>query len=81
VPLPTELASASDVRNGENRLAFLDEREDGSAEERVDGDVETAVSCGPQVQRSRISRGRGVKANRIDSRERSRPRVYPCASR
>lgn len=45
VPLLAKLASASDVWNGEDPFAFLDEYEDGSAEERVDGDVETSVSC------------------------------------
>jgi hypothetical protein len=47
VPFLAELAPASDVGNGEDPLAFLNECEDGSAEERVDGDVETSISCDP----------------------------------
>lgn len=43
VPFLAKLASASDVGNREDSLAFLNEFEDGSAEERVDGDVETSV--------------------------------------
>ena len=47
VPLLTKLASTSNVGNSEHPLAFLDEFQDGSAEERVDGDVETSVSYDP----------------------------------
>ena len=59
MPLPTELASTSDVRNGENPLAVLNEREDGSAEEWVDGDVETAISCdqGSALASRKIKKG------------------------
>lgn len=45
MPFFAELASASDVRDGEDTLASLNEFEDGSAEERVNGNVETPVSC------------------------------------
>jgi hypothetical protein len=44
MPLLAELASASDVGNREDPLAFLNEFEDRPAEERIHGDVETAVS-------------------------------------
>lgn len=47
VPFPTELTSTSNVGEGKQSLAFLDEFQNGSAEERVDGDVEASVSCDP----------------------------------
>jgi len=47
VPLPTELTSTSNVGDGNQTLTFLDEFENGSVEERVDGDVKASVSCDP----------------------------------
>jgi hypothetical protein len=47
VPLLTKLPSASNVWNGKHPLAFLDEFQDGPAEERVDRDVEASVSFNP----------------------------------
>jgi hypothetical protein len=44
VPLFTKFSSASDIRNGEDPLALLNELEDGSAEEWINGDVETTIS-------------------------------------
>jgi len=63
VPLLTKLASASNVRNGENPLALLDEFQDGSTEERVDRDIETSVSYDPgseissRTQKEKRTRG------------------------
>ena len=52
VPLSTELASASNVGDGEDPLTFLDEFQYVSAEEGVDGDIETSVSCEPSGPQS-----------------------------
>jgi len=60
VPLLTELASTSDIRNGKNPLALLYEFQDGSAEERVNRDVETPVSYDPVSSRIRSEKRTGV---------------------
>lgn len=51
VPVFTELASSSDVWNGEDPLTFLEEYQDVSAEEGIDGYIETSVSYDPSVPR------------------------------
>ena len=45
VPLLAELASATDVRHGEDRAVLLHPREDRGTEEGVDRDREAAIAC------------------------------------
>ena len=45
MPLLAKLASATDVRDGEDCAVLLHPRQDRGAEERVDRDREAAVAC------------------------------------
>lgn len=66
MPLLTELASTPNIGNCEDRLAVLNEFEGWPAEERVNGNVETAVSYDPRPSvSSRALGGKGTSKRTV----------------